>query len=209
MATWKHISRQFAVGTGNDVRWTRFLNFLSRSGDSFLLLERSVLLFSRWVISDSFATASVAHQALLSMGFPRQEYRSALPFPPPRNLPDPGVKPRSFSLAGRFFTTEPPGKRWEILRYTLSVFTPFWSHQPTATQSTNRTYFVLSHQYCCQILCKVLSRHDSFNSLKKPLCCIPQRAPICKRGNYCLERIINLFKVTQLLESELGLWTPA
>ena len=29
----------------------------------------------------------------LSMGFPRQEYWSGLPFPPPGNLPEPRVKP--------------------------------------------------------------------------------------------------------------------
>ena len=40
---------------------------------------------------------TVTHQGPLSMGFPRQEYCSGLPFPPPRNLPDPGIK--SVSLA--------------------------------------------------------------------------------------------------------------
>ena len=47
------------------------------------------------------------------MGFPRQAYWSELPFPSPGDLPDPGTKPRSPvspALAGRFFTTEPPGK---------------------------------------------------------------------------------------------------
>ena len=34
-------------------------------------------------------------QDLLSMGFPRQEYWSGLPSPPPGDLPDPGVKPVS------------------------------------------------------------------------------------------------------------------
>ena len=53
---------------------------------------------------------SVAHQAPPSMGFPKQEYRSGLPFPPPGDLPDPGIKLTSPSLAGGFFTTEPPGK---------------------------------------------------------------------------------------------------
>ena len=33
-----------------------------------------------------------------------------LPFPSPGLLPDPGIKPTSLALAGRFFTTEPPGK---------------------------------------------------------------------------------------------------
>ena len=53
---------------------------------------------------------AVAHQAPLSMGFPRQEYWSRLPSPFPGDLPNPGIKPMSLVLAGRFFTTEPPGK---------------------------------------------------------------------------------------------------
>ena len=47
------------------------------------------------------------------MGFPRQEYRSGLPFPPPGDPPDPGVEPvsaASSALAGGFSTTEPPAK---------------------------------------------------------------------------------------------------
>ena len=47
---------------------------------------------------------------LLLMGFPRQEYWSGLPFLSPGDLPDPGFEPASFALAGRFFTTESPGK---------------------------------------------------------------------------------------------------
>ena len=41
-------------------------------------------------------------------GFPRQEYWSKLPFPSPRDLPDPGIEPMSPALAGGFYTTEPP-----------------------------------------------------------------------------------------------------
>ena len=56
-----------------------------------------------------FATPwAVAHQAPLSMGFPRQEYWSGLPFPSPEDLPDMGIKsksPESPALAGGFFTT--------------------------------------------------------------------------------------------------------
>ena len=56
---------------------------------------------------------TVAHQAPLSMGFSRQEYRSGLPFLPPRDLPDPGAKPMcpaSPALAGGFSTTAPRRK---------------------------------------------------------------------------------------------------
>ena len=52
----------------------------------------------------------VAHQAPLSMWFPRQESWSELPFPSPGDLPNPGIQPTSPALAGRFFTTEPLGK---------------------------------------------------------------------------------------------------
>ena len=58
-----------------------------------------------------FATPwAVAHQATVSMEFSRQEYRSGLPFPPPGDLPNLGTESVSPALAGRFFTTEPPGK---------------------------------------------------------------------------------------------------
>ena len=50
------------------------------------------------------------HQAPLSIGLPRQEYWSGLPFPSPGDLPNPRVEPTSPALAGRFFTTEPSGK---------------------------------------------------------------------------------------------------
>ena len=58
---------------------------------------------------------TVAHQAPLLMRFPRQEYWSGLPCPPPGNLPDPGIKLASLmspALAGRFFTTS---ATWEAL----------------------------------------------------------------------------------------------
>ena len=53
---------------------------------------------------------TIAFQTPLSRGFSRQEYWSGLPFSPPGNLPNPGIKPMSPALAGGFFTTEPPGK---------------------------------------------------------------------------------------------------
>ena len=58
-----------------------------------------------------FATAwTVARQAPLSIVLSQQEYWSGLPFPPPGDLPDPGIKPASPTLAGGFFTPEPPRK---------------------------------------------------------------------------------------------------
>ena len=48
-----------------------------------------------------------------SMGLSWQEHWNDLPVPPPGDLPNPGIErvsPLSPELAGRFFTTEPPGK---------------------------------------------------------------------------------------------------
>ena len=58
-----------------------------------------------------FATPwTAAHQAPLSMGFSRQEYWSGPPLPSSGDPPHPEVEPSALALAGRFFTTEPPGK---------------------------------------------------------------------------------------------------
>ena len=53
---------------------------------------------------------TIALQAPLSMGFSRQKYWSGLPCPPPGDLPNPGIKPRSPSLRADSLPSEPPGK---------------------------------------------------------------------------------------------------
>ena len=63
------------------------------------------------VISNSFATPwAIACQASLSMGFPRQEYWTGMPFPSPGDLPDPGIEAGSPVLQGDSLPSEPPGK---------------------------------------------------------------------------------------------------
>ena len=61
-------------------------------------------------MSDFCNSMDCIHQAPLSMGFPLEKYWSELPFPSAGDLPDPGIKPTSPALAGRFFTAESPGK---------------------------------------------------------------------------------------------------
>ena len=74
-------------------------------------LKLGLLLFSHSVVSNSFApTWAVACQAPLSIGFPRREYWSGLPFPSPGDLPDPEIESMSPASAGGLFTTEPPDK---------------------------------------------------------------------------------------------------
>jgi len=51
------------------------------------------------------------------MQFSRQEYWSGVPFPTPGDLSHSGIELASLispALAGRFFTTVPPGKPWEV-----------------------------------------------------------------------------------------------
>ena len=70
-----------------------------------------------------FATSwMVTHQTPLSMGFSRQENWSGLPFPPPEDLPDPGIEPTTLvspALAGGFFTTEPA--QFSSVQFSRSV----------------------------------------------------------------------------------------
>ena len=69
-----------------------------------LSLSRVRVFVTTWI---------VACQSPLFMEFSRQEYWSGLPFPLSGDLPNPGIKlvsPASPALAGRFFTTEQPGK---------------------------------------------------------------------------------------------------
>ena len=69
------------------------------------------LSFSVWSFWYLFATSwTVGHQASLSMGSSRQKYWSELSFPPPGNLPNPGIRLTSPALADGFPTTEPHGK---------------------------------------------------------------------------------------------------
>ena len=60
---------------------------------------------------------AVAHKALLSMGFPRQEYLSGLPFPSPGDLLNLGINPASPALQEDSFTTEPTGKNFEAVTF--------------------------------------------------------------------------------------------
>ena len=75
---------------------------------------------------------TVAHQAPLSMGFPRQEDRSGLPSPPPGDLLNPGIEstsPVAPALAGGFFTTEPPGNLLRKMKVKESKIAQFSSVQ--------------------------------------------------------------------------------
>ena len=82
-------------------------------------------------MSNSFAIPwTVACQAPLSMGFPRQEYWSGLPFPFPGDLPNTGIKPMSPKLVDGFFPIEPPGKSkdFRLCSQSVGLFFSSFSH---------------------------------------------------------------------------------
>ena len=86
-----------------------------------ILIMLLSLLFSHSVVFNSFVTPwTVAHQASLSIGFPREEYWIGLPISSPGDLPDPGIEPRSPALAGRVFTTESLGKPELLLFFNFN-----------------------------------------------------------------------------------------
>ena len=94
---------------------------------------------SKWsptctVKSDSLQPHGLACQVPLPMEFSRQEYRSGVPFPTPRDLPDPGIKPESLlsrALAGSVFTTS---ATWWLPGDLLAC--PFKDHTHPASEKT-------------------------------------------------------------------------
>ena len=91
-------------------RWMfLFTQIFDGSDTTFWLFDRMLLLLllNCQLCLTLVTPWTVPRQAPLSMGFSRQEYWRGLPFPSPRDLPDPGIKLKystSPILTGRFFT---------------------------------------------------------------------------------------------------------
>ena len=114
-------------------------------------------------MSDVFVTPwTVTCQAPLSMGFPRQEYWSALSFSSSRDLSNPGIKPTATALAGEFFTVELPGKDnfvHLLSKFRCHLFLQF----PLPTLSQTPLKFlkpVFWYSSCCIV------NHENVSSLK-------------------------------------------
>ena len=96
-------------------KWSPLLNWARHSA---VIQSMGVLMLASHcycLVAKAYLTLAtpwaVAHQALLSMGLPRQEYWCGLPFPPTGDLLDP---------KGIFFTAEPPAKVLLIFKFSLS-----------------------------------------------------------------------------------------
>ena len=102
------------------------------TGDQVTPLQVLLLLTGACVLTHVQLSATpwtVAHQAALSMEFSRQEHWSGLPFPPPGDLPDPGIEPVfpvSPAVTGGFFTTEPSGKPSEMVLISKKIHFPLF-----------------------------------------------------------------------------------
>jgi len=107
---------------------------------SFYLVSKSSLTLLRTF------ELYVACWTPLSMGFPRQEYWSGLPFPPPGYLSDLGIEPMVPTLVGRVFTAEAPGKPVSRVQFSRWVESnSLWCHKlqharPPCPSSTPRVH---------------------------------------------------------------------
>ena len=103
----------------------------------------TVCVLSQSVVSNSLQPMTVALQAPLSWGFSRQEYWSGLPCPPPGDILNPGIEPRSSELQANSLPSEPgkhqimasgPITSWQIEGEKVEVVTDFlfWGCKITA-----------------------------------------------------------------------------
>ena len=116
-----HKRRDICIHIADSLSWTAETNILQSNYSACIL--SCVQLF--------VTLCTAACQTPPSMGLSRQEYCSGLPFPPSGHFPNPGINPASPELAGRFFTTEPPGKPIKATivqrKYLKTLFACFFS----------------------------------------------------------------------------------
>ena len=100
-------------------------------------------------MSDSLATPwTIACQAPLPLGLPRQECWSGLPFPSPGDHLDPGIKHKSTTLADGFFTTE-PGFVYTLM-FIAALFTVTKTSKQTKCPSTEewtKMWYIYTMEY--------------------------------------------------------------
>ena len=122
----------------------------------------------------------VAHHTPLSMEFSRQEYWSGLPFPFPRNLPDPGIEPAplmSPAWAGEFFITSAPWSMPHLPLFQPLVIFPLFDR-------SLRNVFLFLQIMCRWILCCLgfLSLLRFFLAALGLLCCTGACCSCVKQG---------------------------
>ena len=92
-----------------------------------------------------------------------------MPFPPPEDLPNPGIEPRSSALAGGFFTAEPPGKSVELLESSLKKIKKLYLEKKVAHSfkcSSRGTAYQVPWRTTVTLLHKQKTKHDNSPEIK-------------------------------------------
>ena len=146
-----------------------FLSFLFSHILRCFMIEKKCdhedLKMQRMCVCLVTSNQTVACQAPLSVGFSQQEQRSGLPFPPPGDLPNPGIEPVSpvsTELAGSFFTTEPPGNP----KYSLLSKIVQWTHMVIRRHNE----FYLKKKVIQSSLCSLEELQERIRNLCKQSC---------------------------------------
>ena len=128
---------------------------------------------------------TVACQAPLSVGFPRQEHWSGEPFPFPGDLPDPRIELGSRVLQADSLLSEPPGECnsnswWDKTPHSLGVnwtlkSKRIYKYKSILIPSRSREFWMAwlanGHQFSCSIMSDSLRPHESQHA--RPTCPSP------------------------------------
>ena len=169
--------------------------FSFRTNSKVLLCYAVLSRFSRIQLCATLRT--LAHQDPLSIGFSRQEYWSGLLFPPPEDLPDPGIEPTSLTslaLPGMFFTTSATWEAQNPVEFSLyphsdlfflalffSLYqvedTPKLMGQPLTRRplrSLSHPFLQLKHLgfFCLGTYCSFMSLHREGNGTPLQYSCL-------------------------------------
>ena len=135
-------------------------------------------------------------QALLSTGFPRQEYWSGLPFPPPGDLPDPGMEVTSPALQADSVPLVQPGKSLHslvVVVHLLSrvlLFATLWTATCQAPLSFTISWSLL----------KFMSTESDSIQPSYPLPPISLPALSLSQHQGLFQRVLSSHQVAKLLE---------
>ena len=147
----------------------------------------------------TFATLwTVAHWAPLSIVFSRQEYWSKLPFPPPGNLPDPGMEPASPALQADFLPLSPlgilQGANWSLFPQVMNI-TDTALHLVQGNTSMNE-----NHCWYCYYLIRNCSKSSCAPAPRSSM------TPHCSCGGQLRSTLATSFTCPPNLSSASGLF---
>ena len=136
-------------------------------------------------------------QAPLSMGIPRQEYCSGLPFPSLGDLPDPGIEPvspESPALAGRFFSTLPPGKPWWSEGWTFSPILLTSSEKREAGGWINSSDWWFNQTCLCNEACiKIQKDSAHFSSIYTKIGTMQRLSWLLPKDDMWIHEVFHVF----------------